>query len=108
MQGDSSVGSQLVADSSAAGNIPIRRLSSLVNLEGVQSLLLKCDTEGMEFRILSDILPEVPSRTAVFLESHGGQAETQRLRGLMVNAGFSFTVTRSRGFYEDCVAVRGE
>jgi len=106
MEGDSSVGSQLVTNVTTTAKIPVRRLSSLLNLDGVQSLLLKCDTEGMEFQILSDILPKVPARTAVFLESHGGQTETQRLRDLLKDVGFSFAVTRSRGLYEDCVAIR--
>ena len=106
MRGDSSIGSQLSSDLIPTGNIAVRRLSSLLNWEGVQSLLLKCDTEGMEFKILSDILPKVPFCTAILLESHGGKLETQRLNALLEKAGFSFAVTRSRGIYEDCVAVR--
>lgn len=69
-------------------------------------LLLKMDIEGEEKRLLLHILPALPRLCFIFLETHDGPVERDKLAHALEAAGFKVTLLRERGAFSDLCAER--
>ena len=70
------------------------------------ALLMKMDIEGEEERLLPHILPVLPRKCSVFLETHGGAESRDHLVSLLKSAGFEVNIIRDRDRYSDLHASR--
>ena len=73
----------------------------------LSSLLLKMDVEGEELRILPDLVPILPNKSAVFFELHSGEDGWERISRLFADHGFHTEKINSRGLFIDGFACRG-
>lgn len=93
--------------SSAAGlKVPVVDLSRYVPRDFTASLLLKVDIEGEEQRVLPHVMPLLPHRCALFVETHDGSAAREAAVRLLEAAGFTVTRVRERGAFADLLAIR--
>jgi FkbM family methyltransferase len=76
------------------------------HLPRAESLLLKLDIEGEETRVLPHVLPALPKRCAMFVETHDGAAAVSAVTSLLAGEGFVTTVLRERGRFADLFACR--
>lgn len=90
------------------GGIDVRTLdlAALISRAPDAALILKMDIEGEERRLLPHVLPLLPRRCAVFVETHDGRAAREQLAGHLVRHGFRVDVRRTREPYADLCAVR--
>jgi len=72
------------------------------------NLVLKIDIEGSEEILLPGIAAFLPTKTYIFLETHGGRQSWDRLSQLLIERGFTTNVTRCRETYTDGTAIRTE
>ena len=72
-----------------------------------ESLLIKMDVEGEEFRILPAILTLLPIQTAIFFETHAGENGWREIEALLTANRFYVEKISSRGTYYDGFACRG-
>ena len=86
----------------------VRKLTHSVDLNKISRLLLKIDVEGAEWMILADCCNNLPKSTILFVETHGGQTDLERLRALAARYGFQYDHSRSKGEYHENVLRRGE
>jgi FkbM family methyltransferase len=73
-----------------------------------QRLLLKMDIEGAEMELIPQIITHLPSETAFFFETHGGDNDWNAIQTLLSDHGFAVTRTSSRGPYSDGFALRAD
>lgn len=103
---------QLTAADSNTGRLTdqsgslVRTVDLRHQLPSSPDLLLKLDVEGEETRILPHVLPVLPARCALFIETHHGAAARQQLSAALVAAGFAVTQVREREPYADLFALR--
>jgi FkbM family methyltransferase len=71
------------------------------------SLLLKMDVEGEELAILPKLMPFLPRQTALFFETHSGDAGWREVESLLTSNGFQVQLINSRGLFYDGYADRG-
>lgn len=71
------------------------------------SLLLKMDVEGEELAILPKLMPFLPRQTALFFETHSGDAGWREVEALLTANGFQVQLINSRGLFYDGYADRG-
>jgi FkbM family methyltransferase len=71
-----------------------------------KSLLLKMDVEGEERRILPALIPSLPRQTALFFETHDGEAGWREIESLLISNGFRVEIINSRGRFFDGFAQR--
>jgi FkbM family methyltransferase len=71
-----------------------------------QSLLLKMDIEGEERSVLPAIMPLLPKQSAIFFETHSGEAGWLEAERLLRSNGFSVEQLTARGLYFDGFACR--
>ncbi len=92
------------------GDTPVKveKITNLVDFTGVETLLMKCDVEGAEFKILEDCLDRLPRNTFMFIEVHEGESAVFRLDHILKAHGFRVEATHPKGLAIDCVAVRGD
>ena len=69
-------------------------------------LLMNMDIEGEEARLVPHVLPMLPRRCALFLETHDGASARQQLASALSTAGFSVRTMRERGRFADLFALR--
>jgi FkbM family methyltransferase len=105
LDGPSSMGRRIGATTGRL--VPVRRLSNLIDLRRVQGLLLKVDVEGAEWTILEDCAAELPENTIIFIETHGGDDDLERLAEFSCRFGFSHEHTRDKGPCHESVLRRG-
>jgi FkbM family methyltransferase len=74
---------------------------------GPESLLLKMDIEGEERNLLPALVPVLPKRTAIFFETHAGEAGWRQAERLLLSNGFQVENINARGPYYDGFACRG-
>lgn len=107
MAGDVGIGKRLELSNEESATTDVCRLSRLIDFSEFNSLLLKCDTEGSEFKILDDILDLLPEKVFMFIEVHEGDSSVFRLRYILEPLGFEIQETHGKGLARDCIAVRG-
>jgi FkbM family methyltransferase len=88
------------------GGSPVRVVDLRQQLPASPDLLLKIDVEGEETRLLPHLLPALPSRCALFVETHHGSEARHRLSAALTAAGFAVTQVREREPYADLFALR--
>jgi FkbM family methyltransferase len=71
------------------------------------SLLLKMDVEGEEMAILPKLMPFLPRQTALFFETHSGDAGWREVESLLKSNGFQVQLINARGLFYDGYADRG-
>ncbi len=71
-----------------------------------RSLLLKMDVEGEERLILPMLVPLLPQQTALFFETHAGEAGWREMAALLQAAGFLVEQVNARGQFYDGFAQR--
>jgi FkbM family methyltransferase len=71
-----------------------------------KNLLIKIDIEGAEGEVMPMLVTRLPLSTALFLEIHGEEALRERLRQLLVNAGFEVSITRWSAESSDWFGLR--
>jgi FkbM family methyltransferase len=71
-----------------------------------ERLLLKVDIEGEERKVLPDIVPILPDRTALFFETHSGEPGWREIEGLLRANDFSVQQRNARGEFFDGFASR--
>ncbi len=86
--------------------IQVRDLASYLPRDPAARLLLKIDIEGEETRLLPHVLPGLPHRCALFLETHDGPAASETTVRLLEDAGFRVTRVRERASFTDLFALR--
>ena len=106
MVGDVGIGKRLEVDD-AGSSTEVRCLSQLVDFSGTKSLLLKCDTEGSEFKILDEVMDHLPQKVFMYIEVHEGESSVYRLRHILGPHGFEVEETHGKGLARDCIAFRG-
>ena len=70
------------------------------------SLLLKMDIEGEETNILPILIPLLPRQSALFFETHGGEAGWEYIKELLVSHSFCVEQINDRGQFLDGFAIR--
>ena len=70
------------------------------------SLLLKMDIEGEERNLLPALVPLLPQQTALFFETHAGEAGWRDAERLLISNGFQVENISARGMYYDGFASR--
>jgi len=88
--------------------VSVRRLSAAVELDAMARLLLKIDVEGAEWAVLRECGDQLPYHTIIFIETHGGAADLNRLRRFATDRGFTFKHARAKGEYHESVLRRGD
>jgi FkbM family methyltransferase len=78
-------------------------LEHIINQE---NLLLKVDIEGAELDFFPSIINKLPSKCAVFLETHNGWESLQTIKEKFISEGFTFEIIRERSQYIDSFAQR--
>lgn len=96
-----------IAESDVAGmEVAVLDLSAFVSGDPGAALLIKIDIEGEERRLLPHVLPLLPRRCALFLETHDGPEAREATVRLLEAADFGITRVRERGAFADLVAIR--
>jgi FkbM family methyltransferase len=72
-----------------------------------ESLLLKMDVEGEERNLLPALVPVLPRQTALFFETHAGEAGWREAEQLLLSTGFEVENINARGLYYEGFACRG-
>lgn len=72
------------------------RLADAGEIARADSLLLKMDVEGSEEMILPDILPHLPQRCVIWVETHFDEDRARELLAPYGAAGFEISMIRSR------------
>lgn len=94
-------------DAGSAGlEAGVMDLAALIPRDPEAALLIKMDVEGEERRLIPHVLPVLPWRCALFLETHDGPAACDSIVGLLNDAGFAVTRLRERGPFTDLFALR--
>ena len=98
---------QLCEDGPPTG-VRVRMVDLSQSLErlGNRPLLLKMDVEGKEQELIPHVVRGLPSRCAIFFESHGGERAWSEQQSVLLSAGFHVTRLRERCLYNDSFAVR--
>ena len=78
----------------------------LVQFVNQNNLLLKVDIEGAELDFFPSIIDKLPSRCAVFLETHNGWESLKDIQEKFICEGFSFEIIRERNQFIDIFAQR--
>jgi FkbM family methyltransferase len=99
-------GGHLDKSESAGVEVPVMNLANCLPAGDDVALLLKMDIEGEEKRLLPHVLPALPHRCAIFLETHDGLTVHEHLTARLMDAGFRVTALRERGEYADVLALR--
>lgn len=86
--------------------VPVIDLTRFVSGDSGSALLVKIDIEGEERRLVPHVLPVLPRRCAVFLETHDGAESRNALIEQMVSHGFAVSELRVREPYADLFALR--
>lgn len=71
------------------------------------ALLIKLDVEGEERRLLPHLLPALPHRCAMFVETHDGVEAREQLMAAIQGHDFRVSCLRERAAFADLFAVRG-
>lgn len=87
------IGGAVGKEGSSIGQV---RLANIEKIIRAGSLLLKMDVEGAEEVILPDILPFLPQRCVIWLETHFGEDRARELLAPYRAAGFEVSMMRSR------------
>ncbi|HEY6112415.1 MAG TPA: FkbM family methyltransferase [Chthoniobacterales bacterium] len=95
-----------VADEAAPYVVRTVDLATCVRERAPGSLLLKVDVEGAEKFLLPAILDALPSKTAMFFETHHGEPAREEIYSLLRTNGFAVRCFRVREPYADSFAVR--
>lgn len=104
---DASNGGRLEKSEIAGTEVRVMDLAKCVPSGNDIALLLKVDIEGEEKHLVPHVLPALPHRCAIFLETHDGATIREYLIARLVDSGFRVTEIRDRGDYADIFAVRG-
>ena len=70
------------------------------------TLLLKLDIEGEERRLISKLIPALPSECAIFFETHDGDSGWNDMTSELIKAGFDVRKLRCRERFVDGFALR--
>src|SRR5260370_10155749 len=105
LEGPSSMGRRIGAKKGA--RVQVQRLSEVVQFAPGTVLLMKIDVEGAEWRILEDCAATLPEDTFIFIETHNGDTDVQRLLRFSTRWGFQHEVTTAKAEYHDSVLLRG-
>jgi len=81
-------------------------LKSEIQKLNPESLLLKVDIEGEERKVLPDIVPILPDRTALFFETHSGEPGWREIETLLRAHAFDVQQINARGEFFDGFAIR--
>ena len=103
---------QFVSGASNAGRLtqqggaPVRVVDLRRQLPSLPDLLLKLDVEGEEVKLVPHVLPVLPPRCALYIETHDGIHARRELSSVLTGAGFAVTQVREREPYADLFALR--
>jgi FkbM family methyltransferase len=91
-----------------AGTYPVQAVDFIEAFKQIKpaSLLLKMDIEGEERDILPLLVPLLPNRTALFFETHAGEAGWREIEKLLTAHGFKVEQISARGQFYDGFALR--
>lgn len=100
---------KLLHDKTAAGGrkVAVINFPEVVRQLNPSSVLLKMDVEGEERCILPILVPLLPHQSAVFFETHSGEAGWQEIEALLVSNGFRVEQVNARQEFYDGFAWRG-
>jgi FkbM family methyltransferase len=93
----------------SANRYTVKTIDLYTELKTLQpdSLLIKMDIEGEERVVMPKILPLLPRQTAIFFETHAGDAGWKEMEQLLISNGFQVENLTARGLYYDGFASRG-
>jgi len=91
-----------------AAEVSVVNFLEVVKESRAASLLLKMDIEGEERNVLPMLVPLLPRQSALFFETHSGEAGWKEIEALLVSNGFVVEQLNERGQYYDGFACRGE
>lgn len=94
--GSGCAGTVSAVNSGAEVAIAVVGLPDLIKKERVASLILKMDVEGAEREVLPALVPYLPLKTTLLLETHGGEHVWSECRDCLEGAGFHVEITRRR------------
>lgn len=86
--------------------VDVADLPAFVAHLGAVPLLIKLDVEGAEEQLIPALLPVLPRRCAIFLETRRGDAAWDGARGALEAGGFVVRLLRGRDVFRDGFAVR--
>lgn len=82
--------------SDSGSKVKLMRIADIAELRNAPDALIKMDIEGLETEVLPDLLPHLPERCVIFLETHQPHAAAESLVQLCREAGFRAECIRSR------------
>ncbi|HEY1662539.1 MAG TPA: FkbM family methyltransferase [Verrucomicrobiae bacterium] len=90
----------------SACKVPVINFPEAVRALQPASLLLKMDVEGEETRIFPKLMPFLPKQSAIFFETHSGNAGWREIENLLTSDEFKVEQINSRGMFCDGFAYR--
>jgi hypothetical protein len=75
-------------------------------IENKNELILKIDIEGAELEYFPKIIEALPSKCAVYLETHDDWNSLVEIKKVFLSNNFSFFIIRERGQFIDSFAQR--
>ena len=91
LAGPSSMGKHIGAGQGT--RVEVRKLSELVDFSAVARLVMKVDVEGSEWKLLEECGPRLPANTVLFIETHNGASDRERMPRFAERHGFRLTHT---------------
>lgn len=105
---ESNAGRLVPAQGAANVEVSVMDLAVIVAKDPQAALLIKIDIEGEERRLIPHVLPVLPRRCALFLETHDGPAASDAMTAELTRHGFRVSRLRARDAFADLFAVRNE
>lgn len=99
-------GSPPVAHTGGKYDVNLIDLPALLRERKPQRLLLKLDVEGEETRVIPALFDVLPDMSAIFFETHHGEAGWESARQQFQNHRFTVERRRSMGDFVDGLALR--
>lgn len=87
-------------------DVEVVDLPAFVRRLAPESLVLKMDIEGEEERLIPALLPALPSRCAIFFETHRGRDGWAAVFGALTAGGFAVRLLNARDAFIDGFALR--
>lgn len=94
-------GGAITPDSSGVSTVQVIDIKKLLYANESKPLILKMDIEGAEAEVLPQIVPLLPPKCVVFLETHHSREVTDEYMKPLAEAGFALELIRTRPIPED-------
>lgn len=92
--------------SGSGSKVKLLRIPDVAELRNAPDALIKMDIEGSETEVLPDLLPHLPAKCLIFLETHQAREEADSLVEMCRQKGFCVDCLRSRpDWHSDCLFI---